>query len=533
MAVCKSCGAELLEGAAFCMKCGSKVETESVCPNCGEKLMEGAAFCMKCGTKVIADDIPATNDSVPEEIMPLIINVNDDEYEVTFWVKDESKVKENKYEDFIALIKKPYNDLYFIAEPFSEHNTLFYGVYVDWDEDNEVPDDEDFDNKCVQYLLEYHNRGKQVSINEIYFESQNGKTTEEELTDVIALCCMDGVEEDDHTNGCELFKFDEDYFDDAHLEYLEKLYQQEDLLEDKSEEQSDSAAPVQESEGKAVENKDKETETTPEAADSRPLSQLDGKTVFTSYDYDTSSFGLIGSSYSVEGKTITFTCNKITNESDWDTASLLLSFWLCPEANGDELVDCDDNVHGSRIASFDYAPLKKGCHYPNVKKSFNIPDSIKTGKYYIVVTMEEYGAPDGEVSPYSGSWWDLDKILDYKTAAPAPVEKTSAPAAPNTQWQKGIVKYKHLYIVDGYNLILGKVKNCECCKKPFTGIKKTGKWSLENFTGCYVEYSGFTSNKVLHFCSTDCAKKWIDTDGAKHHDIWAEGRRPKNIQEIF
>lgn len=148
-----------------------------------------------------------------EKIKPVIFTVNDDDYKVTFWVKDKNKLKENKYEDFIALIEKPSDYSYFIAEPFSEHNTLFYGVYVDWDEDI---DDDDYENKCRQYLLEYHNHGKQVSIDEIYFESQNGKTTEEELTDIIALCCMDGAKEEDHENGCELLIVDDDWFFDCY-----------------------------------------------------------------------------------------------------------------------------------------------------------------------------------------------------------------------------------------------------------------------------------------------------------------------------
>lgn len=87
--VCKNCGAELNKEQKFCDKCGSKVDPVEVpiiegfndvpavpetaeaapekapaetpaaepaapkhCTNCGEVLEEGAAFCDKCGTKV-------------------------------------------------------------------------------------------------------------------------------------------------------------------------------------------------------------------------------------------------------------------------------------------------------------------------------------------------------------------------------------------------------------------------------------------------------------------------------------------------
>ncbi len=109
---------------------------------------------------------------------------------------------------------------------------------------------------------------------------------------------------------------------------------------------------------------------------------------------------------------------------------------------------------------------------------------------------------------------------------------SAAPAASNTQWRSGIVKYKHLYIVDGCDLVCGKVKNCECCKKPFTGLIKNGNFGFTNFTGCNVVYAGFGGKKALHFCSTDCAKKWIDAEGSKYHD-WAHASMRQNIQEIF
>ena len=47
---CSVCGKELVEGAAFCMFCGSP--TEKTCPNCSAKLPADAVFCYKCGSKV-------------------------------------------------------------------------------------------------------------------------------------------------------------------------------------------------------------------------------------------------------------------------------------------------------------------------------------------------------------------------------------------------------------------------------------------------------------------------------------------------
>lgn len=76
--VCANCGAVLKDDAAFCTACGAKYEPPVVatvepgvqetpaqtgtpvveepaankCPNCGADLLDGAAFCVKCGTRV-------------------------------------------------------------------------------------------------------------------------------------------------------------------------------------------------------------------------------------------------------------------------------------------------------------------------------------------------------------------------------------------------------------------------------------------------------------------------------------------------
>lgn len=51
---CINCGNALLDGAKFCNKCGTRVESSEkcACPNCGAKLVEGASFCTQCGAKI-------------------------------------------------------------------------------------------------------------------------------------------------------------------------------------------------------------------------------------------------------------------------------------------------------------------------------------------------------------------------------------------------------------------------------------------------------------------------------------------------
>lgn len=53
---CSECGAVNPRGAAFCRKCGNKIERKQVsarvCPQCGAACKEDAAFCGKCGCKL-------------------------------------------------------------------------------------------------------------------------------------------------------------------------------------------------------------------------------------------------------------------------------------------------------------------------------------------------------------------------------------------------------------------------------------------------------------------------------------------------
>ena len=54
MAFCPGCGAEVVESAGFCVKCGSPLKAVvRVCPNCGAKVDdETAVFCAECGSQL-------------------------------------------------------------------------------------------------------------------------------------------------------------------------------------------------------------------------------------------------------------------------------------------------------------------------------------------------------------------------------------------------------------------------------------------------------------------------------------------------
>ena len=54
---CPGCGAQIPEGAKFCLECGTKIEqlapNEMICPSCGKKTMKGK-FCMSCGAALVS-----------------------------------------------------------------------------------------------------------------------------------------------------------------------------------------------------------------------------------------------------------------------------------------------------------------------------------------------------------------------------------------------------------------------------------------------------------------------------------------------
>lgn len=49
---CPECGAQVADGAKFCMNCGKQLPVASFCPECGSKCAPGSKFCMNCGTKL-------------------------------------------------------------------------------------------------------------------------------------------------------------------------------------------------------------------------------------------------------------------------------------------------------------------------------------------------------------------------------------------------------------------------------------------------------------------------------------------------
>jgi TM2 domain-containing membrane protein YozV len=47
---CKNCGNEVMDGAAFCTKCGFALNSGTrFCHNCGKEVANGAAACIHCG----------------------------------------------------------------------------------------------------------------------------------------------------------------------------------------------------------------------------------------------------------------------------------------------------------------------------------------------------------------------------------------------------------------------------------------------------------------------------------------------------
>ena len=67
MATCPDCGAELREGAKFCMECGASIPQVKECPECGTELPANAKFCYECGASQDAEDVEEDED-VEEEL---------------------------------------------------------------------------------------------------------------------------------------------------------------------------------------------------------------------------------------------------------------------------------------------------------------------------------------------------------------------------------------------------------------------------------------------------------------------------------
>ncbi|MBD5082336.1 MAG: SPFH domain-containing protein [Ruminococcaceae bacterium] len=68
-AVCPKCGAELPENAKFCLSCGEKIQTTDpnmiVCPGCGKTVPKGK-FCFECGYKFASNVCPKCGANLPE-----------------------------------------------------------------------------------------------------------------------------------------------------------------------------------------------------------------------------------------------------------------------------------------------------------------------------------------------------------------------------------------------------------------------------------------------------------------------------------
>ncbi len=50
--ICKFCGAEVSDGATYCMGCGKRIDGKIVCKRCGTENPETAAYCTKCGNRI-------------------------------------------------------------------------------------------------------------------------------------------------------------------------------------------------------------------------------------------------------------------------------------------------------------------------------------------------------------------------------------------------------------------------------------------------------------------------------------------------
>ena len=65
---CPKCGAELPDGAKFCLSCGEKIQRDDgtvVCPNCGKTVPKGK-FCFECGYKFAENVCPKCGAKLPE-----------------------------------------------------------------------------------------------------------------------------------------------------------------------------------------------------------------------------------------------------------------------------------------------------------------------------------------------------------------------------------------------------------------------------------------------------------------------------------
>lgn len=93
---CTQCGAEIIEGAAFCRYCGFKVDSSSeknFCPFCGETLTPGASFCRKCGRRLgIKEHLSEDCDKI-DEVEPPNRNDESSTKRAGFWNRLDGFIK--------------------------------------------------------------------------------------------------------------------------------------------------------------------------------------------------------------------------------------------------------------------------------------------------------------------------------------------------------------------------------------------------------------------------------------------------------
>lgn len=224
------------------------------------------------------------------------------------------------------------------------------------------------------------------------------------------------------------------------------------------------------------------------------LSQMNGKTVFKG---DATSFSFQNMEFSFDGRTVTVTCDRIQNDSDWDTGSLKLCFWLSPKTYmGGTLI-------GTQIASFEYEPLKKGYGFPNIKKSYTLPDSTPCEFYWFIVTINEYY---NDKSTSIAKWINYGPIF-YHTTIPGFGDK---------------INHRNMTIYGGYtNSWSSDNGMCPICRKKIAD-RVNDKYKQINDKCVHVigldpeDLENF--HKSFNFCGVDCAKKWIDANGSKYND---------------
>ena len=137
------------------------------------------------------------SDLPPDEIS---LDVNGDDYEITFWAKQGTVIQNGKYTEYIALVFRPTYGDYWMLEP--DGTESFYAVMKNYEDDDET----DWKRLCDKYIRPYRVNGKQISSKQINF---NEEILKMELVGIITCMADDPVPDED---GMEPFCFDRDAF---------------------------------------------------------------------------------------------------------------------------------------------------------------------------------------------------------------------------------------------------------------------------------------------------------------------------------